>query len=135
MTDSTDLPESWHQKLQRPFLAGMGALGLASQAKEMQKTSRHSDACHQKLFGGELPEAEEMIVNTGTIEIRQEAPEKKKSRFGTAAKLAMGAGLMASGAGGLAGVMMLLDGGKEVVTEIEERTNDRVPTYGFGEAE
>lgn len=113
----------------------MGALGLASQAKEMQKTSRHSDACHQKLFGGELPEAEEMIVNTGTIEIRQEAPEKKKSRFGTAAKLAMGAGLMASGAGGLAGVMMLLDGGKEVVTEIEERTNDRVPTYGFGEAE
>lgn len=136
MTDST----SWHQKMQAPFLKGMSALGLASQGLEMEKASRHSDACHQKLFGGDLPEAGDgMLVNTGEIKITHEAPApvKKKSKFGTFAKLATGAGLLASGAGGYAGLAMLLDGGKDVVTEIEERveTRDRVPGYGFGDAE
>ena len=138
MRGSTGLPESWHQRLQAPFLAGMGALGLASQATEMEKVSRHSDACHQKLFGVEVPEGEgEMIVNTGEIKITHEAPVEKKLKFGTFAKLATGAGLLASGAGGYAGLMMVMDGAKEVVTEIEERveTRDRVPTYGFGDAE
>ena len=108
-------------------------MGLASQALEMEQTKRHNDALHKKMFGGGLPEDEGMLVNSGTIEITNIPPEKKKSRFGTLAKLAVGAGLVGTGAGIYPGVMLLLDGGKEIVKEIE--TRDRVPTFGFGEAE
>ena len=67
------------------------------------------------------------------VTIKQSSPtEPATSRLGTVAKLAIGAGLLGTGAGAGLGIPMLLGGGKEVMERVQEIDNTREVVPGFG---
>lgn len=82
-----------------------------------------------------VTEGEDMQVYVDSpVTIQQSPrPERSNSSLGTVAKLALGAGLLATGAGAGVAIPLLLDGGKEIAERVETIDNTRRIVPGFGQ--
>lgn len=97
-----------------------GKLKIAAEAVELQDNQRVLEqdsavvnAHHRRYFGDAFkpPETDD-VIHIGDQVIHQHAPPpaRKRSRAGGLLKMALGAGLLATGVGGGIGIGLILDG-------------------------
>jgi len=133
------------QKIKNGLLAGMLPRALRSLAWEQRMVEATQRANHKATFGEgvDMPDEGDDTVNVDSPSVVNNYYEKspdasRPSAMGTMAKLAIGAGLISTGAGAGVGVPMLLDAlkdGKEVIDQKQDPID--VPKYflGLGKSE
>ncbi len=111
-------------------------MAMLDDARRTLKADR--DAVKRHRHKSHAPESDDMgDMILGNVEHhyhdqKDAFPAPAKS-LGTAAKLAIGAALMGTGAGAGIGLPLLLSGGKEVVERVETIDNTRSIVPGFGQ--
>lgn len=102
-------------------------------ATSILKNLGAEDRAYARELG--VAEGEDMQVYVDSPVTIQQSPrsERSNSSLGTVAKLALGAGLLATGAGAGVAIPLLLDGGKEIVERVETIDNTRRIVPGFGQ--
>lgn len=91
------------------------------------------DRAYARELGATEEEDMQLYVDSPVTIQQSPRPERESSSLGTVAKLAIGAGLLASGAGAGVSIPWLVDGGKDVIERVETIDNTRRIVPGFGQ--